>query len=148
MFSRWILALLGLVHIANGLTMLLAPTAWYGLVPGVTETGPFNQHFIVDIGLAFLASGVGLAMALRDGRTAATLAFAGSVWPALHALFHITGWLTGHLPHTPQVWLSEAMGVVAVACSPSPSPGAISERHDDQAAHPCLPAPSRAPLRL
>ncbi|HEY1632345.1 MAG TPA: hypothetical protein VGF56_13590 [Rhizomicrobium sp.] len=115
MFSRWILALLGLVHLANGLTMLLAPETWYGMVPGVTEAGPFNHHFIVDIGLAFLASGAGLTMALRDGRIAATLAFAGSVWPALHALFHIWGWFMGHLPHTAEMWLSEAVGVVFVS---------------------------------
>ena len=36
---------------ANGLFMLVAPMPWYNLVPGVTDTGFFNQHFIRDIGI-------------------------------------------------------------------------------------------------
>jgi hypothetical protein len=114
MVSRWILALLGLLHMANGLTMLLAPDAWYATVPGVAQTGPMNHHFIADIGLAFLASGASMAMALRRGRVAAGFALAGSVWPALHALFHIWEWLTDHVPGTTQMWVSEGFGVVFV----------------------------------
>ena len=38
-------------------------------VPGVTETGPYNSHFVTDIALAFAASSAGLALAgLRPGR--------------------------------------------------------------------------------
>ena len=44
-------ALNGLFLFGNGLFMLLAPSTWYHFVPGVTHTGPFNQHFIRDIGL-------------------------------------------------------------------------------------------------
>ena len=50
---------------ANGLFMLAAPQVWYELVPRVTDTGFFNQHFIRDIGIIQLflgvAFGVGLA---------------------------------------------------------------------------------------
>ena len=35
----------------NGLFMLIAPLVWYDFVPGVTDTGFFNQHFIRDIGI-------------------------------------------------------------------------------------------------
>ena len=35
----------------NGLFMLVAPAVWYDAVPGVTDTGFFNQHFIRDIGM-------------------------------------------------------------------------------------------------
>ena len=48
---------LGLVAEANGLFMLYSPNDWYFAVPGVTTTGPFNQHFIRDIGLIFLSVG-------------------------------------------------------------------------------------------
>ena len=48
---------LGLVAEANGLFMLYSPNDWYFAVPGVTTTGPFNQHFIRDIGLIFLFVG-------------------------------------------------------------------------------------------
>jgi hypothetical protein len=44
-------SLLGAGSVANGLYMLALPTAWYFAVPGVTTTGPFNQHFLRDIGL-------------------------------------------------------------------------------------------------
>jgi hypothetical protein len=93
MVIRAALLVLGLFHIANGLYMLAAPAAWYAAVPGVTLTGPFNQHFILDIGMAFLASGAGLAWGIRTGRSAAVIACAGAVWPALHALIHVEGWL-------------------------------------------------------
>jgi hypothetical protein len=43
---------------ANGLFMLVAPMPWYNLVPGVTDTGFFNQHFIRDIGIIQLFIGV------------------------------------------------------------------------------------------
>ena len=48
---RWVLpVLLGL----NGAFMLVAPGPWYETVPGVTGTGPFNPHFIRDIGRDFV----------------------------------------------------------------------------------------------
>jgi len=52
-----IAALLGVALIANGVFMLVALADWYVAVPGVTATGPFNQHFLRDIGLIFLLLG-------------------------------------------------------------------------------------------
>jgi hypothetical protein len=49
--------LLGTALEANGLFMLAAPERWYVAVPGVTATGPFNQHFLGDIGLIFVLIG-------------------------------------------------------------------------------------------
>jgi hypothetical protein len=46
--------LLGVALEANGVFMLVSPEQWYFAVPGVTSTGPFNQHFLRDIGLIFL----------------------------------------------------------------------------------------------
>ncbi|HEY2071564.1 MAG TPA: hypothetical protein VGG48_18535 [Rhizomicrobium sp.] len=113
-FARWFLGFLGLFHGINGVYMLLAPAAWYAAVPGVAETGPFNPHFVMDIGFAFLASGAGFLAALWRGRTATTLALAGSIWPALHALFHVWEWIADHPPPTAQLWVSEGLGVVLV----------------------------------
>lgn len=64
---RWLLIILAAWHAANGLFMLAAPGVWYGAVPGVTETGPANAHFIRDIGLGFLAAAAALALAARRG---------------------------------------------------------------------------------
>src|ERR1700731_3043762 len=51
---------------ANGLAMLFAGGWWYGVVPGVTVTGPYNPHFVRDIGAAYLVAGPShAAFALR-----------------------------------------------------------------------------------
>lgn len=113
MAVRVLLLVLGLFHIANGLFMLAAPADWYAAVPGVTLSGPFNRHFILDIGMAFLASGAGLAWGMRAGRSAAVIACAGAVWPALHALIHVEGWaMHGIAPGTAT---SELIGVGGLA---------------------------------
>jgi hypothetical protein len=114
MFIRAGLILLGLIHLGNGSWMLVAPDGWYAAVPGVSMTGPINHHFIADIGLAFVASGVGLLLGARDMRTAGAFAVAGATWPALHALLHLWGWLQMGFPATAAVAVSESVGVVLV----------------------------------
>jgi hypothetical protein len=80
--------LLGIAAIANGSFMLLNPERWYLDVPGVTTTGPFNQHFVRDIGLIFLLLG-GLFL-VGAARPQLRVAFwtVPSIWLAGHALFH------------------------------------------------------------
>jgi len=80
---------------ANGLYMLADPQAWYFAIPGVTTTGPFNQHFLRDIGLifVFLGSAFALGAARREVRT--LLWGAGAVWLSGHALFHFWEVATG-----------------------------------------------------
>src|SRR5258705_13468284 len=114
MLVRTLLALFGLFHLLGGLYMLIAPHEWYASVPGVTATGPFNHHFITDIGFAFAASGVGMMMGFRDGRVAASFAMAGATWPALHGLFHLWGWMSQGVPSDTRILLSEAVGVMLV----------------------------------
>ncbi len=58
---------LGLLLAANGFLMLADPAQWYAMVPGVPETGPFNPHFVRDIGAVYVVIGVALAVA-RAGR--------------------------------------------------------------------------------
>lgn len=72
----------------NGLVMLLAPGAWYHMVPGVTETGPANIHFIRDIGLAFIAAAGGLLVAARQEGRASALA-APALFLGGHAGLHL-----------------------------------------------------------
>ena len=115
MIVRLFLLVLGALHVVNGLAMLIAPGVWYVMVPGVVMTGPFNAHFIYDIGMAFIASGVFLAVGARAGKTAAVYACAGATWPVLHALIHIKGWMSNGLPAASNVAISEAVGVVGFA---------------------------------
>jgi hypothetical protein len=87
----WILA--GF-YLANGLVMLAAPEWWYGATPGVSGTGPFNPHFVIDVAIAFTVSGalIGWGAAGAGWR----LVLAGAGFPAGHALFHVVGLLSGH----------------------------------------------------
>src|SRR5258705_8653777 len=54
----------GIFLSVNGLFMLVAPLAWYELVPGVSATGFFNQHFIRDIGIIQLFLGVAFGIGM------------------------------------------------------------------------------------
>jgi hypothetical protein len=73
---------------ANGLFMLVSPADWYVLVPGVTATGPFNQHFIRDIGLIFLFVGAAFLLGAASQQYRIILWAAPTLWLAGHALFH------------------------------------------------------------
>ena len=113
MIIRLLLALIGLANVANGLFMLFAPDQWFASVPGVPV--PFNPHFVEDIGMAYIASGAGLALGARAGHTSAVVACAGATWPVLHALIHIDGWLMHGFPADSQIAVSEVIGVVGLA---------------------------------
>jgi hypothetical protein len=92
---RWVAAILAVFNTANGLVMLLASATWWASVPGVPETGPFNLHFVQDVGAAFLASG--LAQAARTWRPEYwPAALAGSGFLAIHAAIHLMMIATGH----------------------------------------------------
>jgi hypothetical protein len=114
MIVRLALLLLGLFHLGDGLWMLAAPDAWYAAIPGVSGTGPINHHFIADIGLAFVASGLGLMLGARERASAGAFAVAGAAWPAMHALLHLWGWLHHGLPATTAEIVSTGVGVVLV----------------------------------
>ncbi|SFJ86281.1 hypothetical protein [Caulobacter sp. UNC279MFTsu5.1] len=81
-------AVLGVAALANGVFMLLAPEAWYFAVPGVTTTGPFNQHFVRDIGLIFLFMGAGFLAGALQPRQRLLFWAAPTIWLSGHALFH------------------------------------------------------------
>lgn len=83
--------IMGLALAANGAAMLAAPAAWYSAVPGVTSTGPFNPHFVRDIGCAYFAAGAALLWFAAEprARPAAALACA---FLALHAGVHLWDW--------------------------------------------------------
>ena len=55
MLKRILAGLLGAMTVANGAVMLAYGERWYAMTPGVPHTGPYNPHFVADIGAAFLA---------------------------------------------------------------------------------------------
>lgn len=99
-WSDWALLAVGLGATANALWMLIGPMHWYDELPAaVPDTGPFNPHFVRDIGCAFLATGLALVQAFREPRHRAPLvAFAG-LFLAAHAALHAYDTLRGALGH-------------------------------------------------
>jgi hypothetical protein len=79
----------GLFLSANGIFMLVAPLTWYELVPGVTDTGFFNQHFVRDIGIIQLFLGVAFIVGLLRPERRIGLWAAATLWLIAHALFHL-----------------------------------------------------------
>lgn len=84
-----LVAINGIFLSANGLFMLVAPSVWYDLVPGVTDTGFFNQHFIRDIGIIQLFLGVAFGIGMIRPEHRIGLWAAATLWLAAHAVFHL-----------------------------------------------------------
>jgi AhpD family alkylhydroperoxidase len=116
-----IAALLALALFMNGVAMLGAPFWWYGFVPGVGATGPFNGHFVGDVGAAYVAAAVSLALAV--GRLERAAAAPAAAFLSLHALIHLiplqgAARLTGMFVCAPperSALLGEIVGVYAPA---------------------------------
>lgn len=105
-----LLALLGLGTIANALWMFAAPLHWYAEIPaGVPDTGPFNPHFVRDIGCAFFAVGVALVWAARSPRVRHPLLVVSAIFLSGHALLHAWDTVSGALGH--DHWWLDAPGV-------------------------------------
>src|SRR5258708_29034726 len=79
---------LGVALAANGVFMLAGPNAWYAAVPGVVETGPFNPHFVRDIGAAYLACGGALG-GYAAGAAARAARPAAATLPCAPAPLHL-----------------------------------------------------------
>jgi hypothetical protein len=93
---KWLLP--GILAI-NGAVMMLAPGWWYPRVPGVIETGPLNDHFVRDIGAAFLACALAMGWALKDPVRGLGAAVAAATFLCLHAVIHfITPFCGSGLP--------------------------------------------------
>ena len=111
--AAWIL---GIGLAANGLIMLAAPAGWYMAVPGVIETGPFNPHFVRDVGVAYLVCGAALTWFAID-RAARPAALAGAAFLTLHALVHLLDAAAGReqahqlLADLPTVFLPPALAI-------------------------------------
>lgn len=69
--------------------MLLDPQAWYATVPGVTESGPLNVHFVRDIGCSYLVAGLGLLWRALDPARGWPAAVAGAAFLLAHAAIHV-----------------------------------------------------------
>jgi len=87
--KRALAGLLGVLLAANGLAMLAAGRAWYHAVPGVTATGPYNPHFVKDIGMAYLVTALGLGWFAARPRQGWSALVCAAAFLTLHGLIHV-----------------------------------------------------------
>lgn len=73
----------------NGMFMLIVPHAWYQFVPGVTDTGFYNQHFIRDIGIIQMFLGAAFGIGLMRPAARFVLWLVATLWLIAHALLHV-----------------------------------------------------------
>lgn len=94
----WLLAFMAVTSAANALWMLADPSHWYTDLPAaVPDTGPYNEHFVRDIGVAFVAMAVAFGWAALVPRWRPPLVAVGTVFFAGHALLHAFDTLRGAL---------------------------------------------------
>jgi hypothetical protein len=110
---RAALIALGVLWSATGIVIFAAPEAFYRNTPGLSSMGPFNVHFVRDVGLAFLASGASTVYGAL--RRVAPIIFAGVAWPVLHALFHVQIWAHRGLPFD-AIFAFDLLALIAPAC--------------------------------
>lgn len=130
-------ALNGLFLLANGLFMLVAPSAWYHFVPGVTSTGPLNQHFVRDIGLIQAILGVAFIVGMLLPENRVVLWTTATSWLSAHAILHL--WeVAVDICHPssiardfPAVSLPALIGILlsVLACATRASTNADAARH-------------------
>jgi hypothetical protein len=119
----WTFAVIGAISVGNALWMLAGPLHWYHELPAaVPDTGPFNPHFVRDIGCAFLAVGAALLFAARAPRWRPPLVAVSALFLVAHGVLHVYDTLRGALPgdhwwlDLPGVYLPAlVMGFAAVA---------------------------------
>lgn len=80
---------LGVAMLGNGVFMIVAPESWYWSVPGVPDRGPFNQHFIRDIGFVYLLGGAAFIYGAIYTHNRVLLWLAPTAWLSAHAIFHV-----------------------------------------------------------
>jgi hypothetical protein len=125
----WVLLVAGAGSVANALWMLAGPMHWYRELPAaVPDTGPFNPHFVRDIGCAFLAVGIAQVWAAFSPGWRYPLVTVSALFLVGHALLHVYDTAVGNLPHShwwldlPGVYLP-AVVLAAAAFAARPSRG-------------------------
>lgn len=103
-----------LLSFFNGAWMLLFPLSWYTDLPAaVPNTGPFNQHFVRDLGVVFLLIGFAFGWAALNIDRSRPVHLAITAFFTGHALIHLADIMSGRLPHSH--WLIDTPGVFVPA---------------------------------
>ena len=88
LWNRRLILLIAALSLVNGLWMIFDAMGWYHDLPAaVPDFGPLNEHFVRDLGGAFIAFSVAMIWAAFDAQNR----FALLVVTALFYLFHAGG---------------------------------------------------------
>jgi len=111
---RIVFLLAGLGNLGNGLWMLADPYGWYTRLPAaVPDFGPYNEHFVRDIGCAFSGLGVLLLWGALVPAVRLPALVAATLFSAMHALVHVYDTARGFV--APAHWAIDTPGVYAPA---------------------------------
>jgi alkylhydroperoxidase family enzyme len=108
-----ILAIAAAFALFTGIFMITDPFGWYDFVDTVKASGPPNGHFIRDIGIAFIVSGVVLTYAAINPVLRWGSAVVGNLFPTFHGVLHIYEVVTGIC--SPDIFWRDAPGVLGPA---------------------------------
>lgn len=89
MVFRWICGLLAGLLGGNAVFMLARPLTWYDIIDGVPLTGPFNPHFVRDIGMAYAVVTLGLVWFAWRPRQGWPALVCAAAFLSLHAAIHV-----------------------------------------------------------
>jgi hypothetical protein len=115
-WDRWKLGLLGLaaLNFGNGAWMLADPRLWYTDLPAaVPDFGPYNEHFVRDLGAVFITLGGALAWAALRPALRLALVSVTAAFYVLHAAGHVFDTLRGYVE--PSHWWIDLPGVYVPA---------------------------------
>jgi hypothetical protein len=128
MFRRTLYVVFALIALVNAVWMLASPESWYtGLPAAVPDTGPYNGHFIRDLGVVFLIIAGGFSWCARHVDRSKPVLIAITLFYVGHAIVHLLDLVSGRLPHshwgidTPAVFLP-ALILVALIFVPQRKP--------------------------
>jgi ABC-type branched-subunit amino acid transport system permease subunit len=111
---KFIYLIFCVLSLFNGAWMLLFPLSWYTDLPAaVANTGPFNPHFIRDLGVVFLLIGVAFGWSAFNVNRSRPVHFAVTAFVTGHALIHLADIIAGRLPHSH--WMIDMPGVFVPA---------------------------------
>lgn len=81
--------------------MLAYPFSWYNNFPAaIPHTGPFNSHFVRDIGVAYICVAIGFAWCAVHPVRGYGIHLGLTAFFAGHAFIHLYDILSGRLPHS------------------------------------------------
>lgn len=94
----WILVVFAVVNLANGVWMLADPKLWYTDLPArVPDFGPYNEHFVRDLGFVFLTLAGALWWAAQRPAFRLPLVVVTTAFYVFHAAGHVFDTARGYV---------------------------------------------------